>query len=152
LVKSLDPNRPVVISDSGELSLWIQAARIGDVVSVTMYRKAWFHEVNRYVEYPLPPVFYARKAQIIRTFFKKEVIVGELQAEPWGAGKLLYDTTLAEQQETLDLEQFKKNIAFAKRTGLKEFYPWGAEWWYWLKEVHAKPDIWDEAKQLFISD
>ena len=57
LVKSLDPNHPVVVSDSGELSLWVQAAKIGDIVSTTMYRKVWFHEIDRYVEYPLPPVF-----------------------------------------------------------------------------------------------
>ena len=33
---------------------------------------------------------------------------------------------------------------------LKEFYLWGAEWWYWMKEKQNKPEIWDEAKKLFI--
>ncbi len=150
IVKSLDPNHPVVISDSGELSFWIQAARIGDIASTTMYRKVWFHEIDRYVEYPLPPVFYARKAQIVKTFFDKEVMVGELQAEPWGPGKLLYDTTIEEQDAAFDLAQFHKNIAFAKQTGLKEFYLWGAEWWFWRKEVAGDPAFWTEAGKLFI--
>ena len=150
LVKSLDPKHPVVISDSGELSLWIEAAKIGDIVSATMYRKVWFHEISRYVEYPLPPLFYARKAKYIDEFFGKDVIVGELQAEPWGPGKLLYDTTLEEQDRAFDMTQFVENIEFAKNTGFKEFYLWGAEWWYWRKEVVNDPTFWNEAKQLFV--
>jgi hypothetical protein len=39
LVKSLDSkNRPVVVTDSGEGSLWIQAAKIGDIAGTTMYK------------------------------------------------------------------------------------------------------------------
>ncbi|MBI2098138.1 MAG: endo-1,4-beta-xylanase [Candidatus Wildermuthbacteria bacterium] len=148
LVKALDPNHPVVISDSGELSFWIQAGRIGDKVSTTMYRKVWFHEISRYVEYPLPPVFYARKAAYVRGLFGKEVMVGELQAEPWGPGKLLYDTSLEEQDRAFNLAQFRKNIAYAKRTGLKEFYLWGSEWWFWRKEKASDPTFWEEARAL----
>ena len=59
LARELDSSRKIVISDSGELSLWMRAAQIGDVVSTTMYRKVWFHEFGRYLEYPLAPVFYA---------------------------------------------------------------------------------------------
>lgn len=149
LVKSLDPSHPVIVSDSGELSFWIQAGRIGDMVSTTMYRKVWFHEIDRYVEYPLPPVFYERKAKYIDVLFEKEVIVGELQAEPWGPGKLLYGTTIEEQNTAFDLAQFHKNIAYAKQTGLKEFYLWGAEWWFWRKERANDPVFWDEARNLF---
>jgi len=149
LVKSLDSNHPVIVSDSGELSLWIQVAKIGDVVSTTMYRKVWFHEIGRYVEYPLPPVFYGRKAQLIKKLFNKEVIVGELQTEPWGPGKLLYDTTIEEQDAAFDMAQFHKNIEFARQTGLKEFYLWGAEWWFWRKEKAGDPAFWAEARQLF---
>jgi len=149
LVKSLDQSRPIVISDSGEFSFWIQAGRIGDIVSATMYRKVWFHEISRYVEYPLPPVFYARKAAYIDWFFDKEVIGGELQAEPWGPGKLLYETTLEEQDAAFDLVQFRKNIDFAKRTGFSEHYLWGAEWWYWRMTVAEDSVFWDEARILF---
>ena len=72
----------------------------------------------------------------------------ELQAEPWGP-KLLYDSPLEEQQKTMGLEQFKKNIEFAKDTGLKEFYLWGPEWWYWMQEKQGDSSIWEEAKKLF---
>ena len=149
LVKSLDQlSRPVLISDSGEGSFWIQAARVGDIVGTTMYRKVWFHQLEAYISYPFPPTFYARKAKIIEKLFNKEVINVELQAEPWGP-KLLYDSPLSEQEKTMNLEQFRKNIEFAKQTGFREFYLWGAEWWYWMKEKQNQPEIWQEAKGLF---
>ena len=149
LVKSLDPTHPVIVSDSGEFSFWLQAGRIGDIVSTTMYRKVWFREMGRYVEYPLSPLFYARKAAYVEKFFGKDVIAGELQAEPWGPGKLLQDTTVEEQNKAFDLAQFRENISYARRTGLKEFYLWGAEWWYWRKESANDPAFWNEAKMLF---
>ena len=149
LVKSLDSQkRPVLISDSGEGSFWISAAVFGDIVGTTMYEKVWVHQIGIYLTYPFPPVFYGRKAQIIKTLFDKEVICVELQAEPWGP-KLIYDISLVEQEKTMNLEQFKKNIEFAKKTGLKEFYLWGTEWWYWMKEKQNRPEVWNEAKNLF---
>ena len=149
LVKNLDPlKRQVVISDSGEGSFWIQSARLGDIVGTTMYKKVWFRQLGIYVSYPIPPTFYWRKAQIVKKIFNKKVIVIELQAEPWGP-TLLYKSSLAEQEKTMNLEKFKYNIEFAKKTGLDTFYLWGGEWWYWLKEKQNRPEIWQEAKKLF---
>ncbi len=55
LVRSLDHlNRPIIISDTGEISLWIRAARLADKVGTTMYKKVWFHELGVYVNYPFP--------------------------------------------------------------------------------------------------
>lgn len=149
LVQSLDGAHPTVISDSGEGSFWVRAAMHGDIVGTTLYRKVWFRQLARYVDYPFPPVFYWRKAKIIRALFGKEVIGVELQAEPWGP-KLLYDISLEEQRKTMNLEQFKENIAYARQTGLRKFYLWGAEWWYWLKEKHNRPEIWNEARELLL--
>ena len=149
LVKSLDvKKRPIIITDSGEWSFWIQSARLGDIIGTTMYKKVWFHQLKTYINYPFPPAFYFRRAQIIKKLFNKEVIVVELQAEPWGQ-KLLYDSPLEEQKKSMNLEQFRKNINFAKKTGFDTFYLWGGEWWYWMKEKQNQPQIWEEAKKLF---
>ena len=149
LVKSLDSKkRPVIVSDSGESSLWLKAASLGDVLGITMYRKTnnkFFGVVN----YPFPPVFYWRKAQIIKKIFNKDVFVGELQAEPWGR-VLLYDSPVSEQKLTMNLEQFKKNIEYAQKTGFKDFYLWGSEWWYWMKITQNDSSIWNEARKLFV--
>lgn len=151
LVKSLDSKkRPVVVTESGEFPFWFKVAEFGDVVGVTMYRKVWFHQFKFYFPYPFPPVFYSRKAQIIKTLFRKEVIGVELQAEPWGP-QLLCDSPLFEQEKSLDLVQMKKNIEFAGKSGLREHYLWGSEWWYWMKKEQGRPEFWQEARKLFIN-
>src|SRR3989344_1743922 len=151
LIRSIDATRPIIISDSGEQSLWFDVAKIGDIVSSTMYRKLWFGNqdgIGFYGSFPIPPVFYYRKAQLITYLFNKPVICGELQAEPW-AYRLFVDVPLQEQEKTMNLIQFKKNIEYAKKTGFNEIYLWGTEWWYWLKTTQDKPEIWNEAKTLF---
>ena len=151
LVKSLDSSRPIIVSDSGEQSMWFGVAKIGDIIGTTMYRKVWVYITDKYGFYmnlPFPPISYWRKAQIIKKVFGKDVINTELQAEPW-AQKLFYDIPLKEQEKTMNLEQFKKNIEYAKKTGLKEFYLWGGEWWYWMKEKQNQPEIWNETRKLF---
>lgn len=147
LVKSLDKTRPVIISDSGESSAWMQAGSLGDILSITMYRKTQ-NKIFGVIDYPWPPVFYWRKALIINKIFGKKVICGELQAEPWGV-VLLYDSSVAEQKKTMDLTQFKANIEYAQKTGLDDFYLWGGEWWYWMKVKQNDSSIWDEAKKLW---
>jgi len=149
LVKALDKKkRPVLISDSGEGSFWVSAAKLGDIVGTTMYKKVWVRQLKIYFYYPLPEVFYWRKAQLIKKFFNKKVICVELQAEPWGP-KLLYDSPIAEQEKSMNLEQFRNILGFARRTGFDEFYLWGAEWWFWLKKKQNETGIWDYARELF---
>ncbi len=149
LVKSLDSRkRPVIVSESGEFSTWTKAARAADIVGITMYRRVWSKEFKTYITHIFSPTFYHRKALIINKIFGKEVICIELQAEPWGP-KLPYDLSLEEQEKSMDFNRFQKNIEFAKKTGIKEFYLWGAEWWYWMKTTQNKSEIWEEAKRLF---
>ncbi len=116
LVKSLDPNRKIIITDSGSNSFWFEPARLGDIVGISIYEKVWFHELNNYVIYPFPPIFYQRKALIINKIFDKNVICVELQTEPWGPG-LLYTSPLEEQEKTMNLEQFKKILNLPKKLG-----------------------------------
>lgn len=149
LIKKLDPQkRPVIISDSGEGSFWFEAAKIGDIVGTTLYKKVWFRQIGKYITWPFNSTFYWRKARLIKWIFGKKVWVVELQAEPWGP-KLLYDISLEEQHKTMNIQQFKFIIDFAKRTGLDTFYLWGSEWWYWMKTKQDKTEIWNEAKTLF---
>lgn len=147
LVKSLD-NREIIISESGEFPLWFSAAKHGDIVGVTMYKKVWMDEIKSYFFYPFPATFYRRKAGLVKLLFGKEVICVELQAEPWGP-ELIYNLSLEEQEKSMDLERLKKNIEFAKKVGFDQYYLWGAEWMYWMKEKHNNPELWEEAKSLF---
>lgn len=151
LIKSLDPGKPVIISDTGEFSLWINAAEIGDIVGTTMYRRVWVPVVGKigfYMRFFSLPQVYWIKSKFVDKFFGKEVINVELQAEPW-LPVSIYESSVEQQETSMNLWQFQKNVDFAKKTGLGTFYFWGAEWWYWLKEKHQKPEIWEEARKLF---
>ncbi len=149
LVKSLDSfKKPVLISESGEFSFWFKAAKLGDIVGTTIYRRVWSKELKTYFYHIFPPTYYSRKAKLINWLFGKKVICVEMQAEPWGP-TLLYSSPLKEQKKSMDLQKFKDNLKFAKKTDLKEMYLWGVEWWYWMKEVQNDSKIWDEAKKLF---
>ena len=131
----------------------MKAAAIGDVVGVTLYRKVWMSlgaDHGFYITSPLPPVHYYRKAFLIDLLFHKPVIGIELQAEPW-TPQPFYHLPLTEQKKTMDLAQFQKNVQYAEDTGFDQFYFWGAEWWYWLKTKHQNPEIWNEAKKLFVN-
>lgn len=147
VVRETDPSRKIMITDSGELSLLVQVAKLGDVVGTTLYRKVLNGQLGLYITYPFSSGYYARRAWLINKFFGKEVINVELQAEPWTERGLL-NTPIEETDKTFDLEQFKKNIEFASHAGHKEIYLWGAEWWHYMKEKNY-PEFWEEAKLIF---
>lgn len=145
LVKSLD-NRPVMTTDSGEFGDWYRISKYTDLLGISMYRVIWSPWTGQ-VKYYVNPGFYKVKGAIIN-FPLDKVYVTELQAEPWG-DKHLTILSLDEQFKSFDLNRFKNNVDFAKKSGFKEFYLWGAEWWYYLKEVKGIPSFWNYAKTLF---
>lgn len=143
--------KPILVTDSGELNFWIMAAKTGaDVVGSTLYRTVYNERIG-YIKYPIPPIFYFAKASFIKTFFNtKSVINSELQAEAWHTEKKdLSQMTLAESAKSMDIDQFKDNITFAKKAGFDDIYLWGAEWWYFLKTKQGNSDIWNEAKKIW---
>lgn len=149
LIKSLDPLRPIIVSDTGEQSFWLKPAKIGDIIGITMYRKVWVHitdDLGFYYSFPLPAVSYFDRAQIIKALYGKKVINVELQAEPWVSS--VSDNSLLQQGGSMNLDQFRDNINYAKKSGLDTFYLWGAEWWYYMKEKHNDRSIWNEARDL----
>ena len=147
LVRSLD-SRPVIISDSGELGTWYNAANRADILGTTLYRIVWDKYLG-YVHYPVASISYRIKAAIIMYVTGVEkVIIVELQAEPWGP-KAIVDTPLDEQYKSMSLEQFRENVDYVKRIRFSEAYLWGAEWWYWLKTEKNDDSIWEEAKKVF---
>jgi hypothetical protein len=150
LVRSLDMTHPILTTDSGEIGFWWRAAGRGDIFGTTMYRIIWDKWLG-YIRYDLflPKQFFWLKANLLRLFYPdKQIIVSELQAEPWGNGAV-QDLSLEEQFKSFDLKKFQANVDFAKKTGFSEAYFWGAEWWYWMKEKQNNPSFWNYAKEIF---
>jgi len=148
LVKSLD-KRPVVVTDSGELSVWVPAAKRADIFGTTMYRKTYSNLLRAYVSYPIEPSFFKVKRNLVKLFAEPEKwIVIELQAEPWGPVPF-QNLSPEERARTMDYDKFREMMEFSRQTGFEEFYLWGVEWWYWEKIYQNNPSIWEEAKILF---
>ena len=148
LVREKD-KRPIILSDSGELGLWLPAAKRADIFGTTMYWTIWSGKIpGGYFRYPLIPQFFYFKANLVKHFAgTKDIIISELQAEPWGP-KQIYDLEPAEQAKSMNLEKFKENITFVRALGFREAYLWGVEWWY-QEKILGRPEIWEEAKKLF---
>ena len=148
LVKSLD-DRSIVITESGELSTWIPGAKRADYVGTSMYRVVW-NKAFGYFSYDwLPASFYAIKARIVKKFFPvNDIFISEMQMEPWTPGMPLLKTSFEEQAKSMSLGRFRKNLAYAEKTGMTPVYLWGVEWWYWLKE-QGDSSIWKEAKMIW---
>lgn len=143
LVRSLD-GRPIMVTDSGELSTWIRTATLGDVLGISMYRLVW----NKYVGelyWPVSPVWYTDRMNLLEPVARK-IIVSELQAEPWFRAPVA-ETPLDEQFDQMNPERLQGNVEFAVGTGASEIYLWGAEWWYWLK-LQGREELWTAARGL----
>ena len=148
LVRQLDPSRPVIVTDSGELSLWYKAAREGDEFGTTLYRHIYQRRLG-YVTYPIGPNFFRVKEWWTRLLSQQEhFMVIELQAEPWANG-WVGTVPLQEQFITMDEKKLVENVDYARRVGFKEIYLWGVEWWYWLKVNKDYPALWETGKILF---
>lgn len=147
LVRLLDSMRPIVVTDSGELSAWVRAASRADIFGTTMYRII-YKEPFGYITYPLTPNFFWKKANIVHLFNPdKQMIISELQAEPWGPG-FIADMPIEEQNKSMSIEHFRENIEYAKKVRFPEVYMWGVEWWYWQYIKHNRPEFWMTAKDL----
>lgn len=145
-IRLQDSERPIYLTDSGEFSTWGQVSQLSQHVGTTMYRVAW----NPYIGYtytPWPAWLYRLKAQI-RHLRVDQMIVAELQAEPWPtSGRLMQDLTATEIEKSFPLKQLYSNAEVARRTGFAATYFWGAEWWY-LRLTQGDAQYWQAAKEI----
>ncbi len=148
-----DKNREIIVQDSGEGGYWYPSYSLGDYLAISMYRKIWydfwgvFLGRSIYFKYPLAHWSYKIKAELLRVPYEK-IKVTELQAEPWGPG---INSQLSEydKNQTMSRNDFLDTISYAQKSGFKDIYLWGVEWWLWEKHVNNNGFYWDTAKALF---
>jgi hypothetical protein len=154
LVEELDPSHPILLTESGELSTWVNVSRLGDHIGISIYeiiyaRLGLASLFPGYRRYPLPQEYYRIKANFLRwSGLIEEIFVSELQAEPWGPEPLI-DMPLSEQYRSFNPDLFRHNLDFARSTGFSRFYLWGAEWWFYARETHGVSDFIEIAKELW---
>ena len=143
LVRDLDANHPVMLTVSGEQESWLDVASIADTIGVSMYRFA-YNDVLGPLVFPHPPLYYRFHAMIAQ-FFSHDVIISELQMEPWFTGSPQDPSSIA---VPFDAADFREHIVFARNTGIREVLLWGVEWWYYTN-VHGDPSLWNVARDAF---
>lgn len=152
LVRNID-SRPIIVQDSGEGGFWAPTYQMGDYLGISMYRKIWYDFWGllmgnfTYFKYPLAHWTYKIKANLVGVPMDK-IIVTELQAEPWGPG-INSSLSRDEKDMTMSRNDFIDTINYAQKSGFKDLYLWGAEWWLWEKEAQNTPFYWDSARPLF---
>ena len=128
IVKSQD-SRPIIITDSGELSFWFKAMGLSDTFGITLYRQVWDKYLGNF-QFPIPPAFYTFKDQLVRTILGKggSTIISELQAEPWLHERERSDqVSLDEQINLMSVSNLKDYVSYAKQTNFSQIYLWGVE-------------------------
>lgn len=144
LAKSLD-KRPIITTESGELSTWARGALYADKIGISLYRVTW-NKIWGVFYYPLTPAYYRYRARAIRVL-GKPIFVSELQAEPWELGRPLPETSILEQKKFIDGKKIIASVDFAKRASFDEIYLWGVEWWAWMKS-RGDNEAWNTIKNL----
>jgi len=151
LVKSLAPNKPIILARSNN-ALGIPVGNPkGDEYSISIYKRVWDKTItHRYFEYPFPAWFYGFLAGVQQIFLHKNMIVGELQAEAWAPDdKSLTQISVAEQNKSLDSNRLKDRFEYGKATGMNNIILWGGEYWYYRDKVLNDPSLWNVAKEEY---
>jgi len=147
LVKAHDSSHATIVNVSNEFGLPLGTPR-PDVVGFSVYNRVYQPYAKFYFNYPLSPYWHGVRAAFIELFLHRPVIIHELQAEPWGPGPT-EQLSLAEQNKSMDEKRVLGQVDFARRTGIKEYYLWGAEWWYWRKTKFNDPSLWEGVRPVF---
>lgn len=146
-VKELDPERKILVTDSGELSTWARAYKRGDIFGNTLYIYAWNKNIGDFRSLVLPGFYSAKRNFWNLVYGKKESIIAEVSLEPWLDKPVVKEKTDIQLQR-MSPQKFENVLKFAKQTGFETQYLWGAEWWYYMK-LQGEPWYWEKGKEIF---
>lgn len=145
-VKSLDPDRPVILSLANNYFGLPLGEPRPDEFGISVYKRVWDNTVTkRYFEYPFPARYYTWRSALTEIFTGKPSMLHELQAEPWGP-ESIKKMSVEEQSRSMDAEALEERIDYAVDTGYRKIDMWGAEWWLWRKEKLNDTSLWNVVK------
>ena len=150
LIKEDDSRHPVIISRSNNYGGLALGQPTPDEFGISLYRRTWDTSVtHRYVEYPFPAWYYAFLAGGQKLLTGKPSFIHELQAEPWPPhGQSITQTSLAEQNKSMNAKDLRQTVSFAKATGMRTIDLWGGEYWDYRPPGRHAPSLWHAAAQI----
>ncbi|MBT3817469.1 MAG: cellulase family glycosylhydrolase [Candidatus Magasanikbacteria bacterium] len=149
IVRELDPEKKIMVTDSGELGVWYGAARAGDIFGTTLYRIVRTPGNHIWTYDWVPASVYYLRARLFGVDMDN-FFIAELQAEPWFGEGNPHDTPVEEQEETMNPKRLEKHMDYVTHIGASRAYLWGVEWWYMMKEVHGDARYWDMVKERLL--
>jgi len=150
LVKSLDSKHTLIVTRSNNALGLPVGQPTPDQFGVSVYKRVWDETITkRYVEYPFPAWFYGFLAGAGELLTGKDMIIHELQAEPWPPNGEIRDTPSEELAKSLDARRLKDRFSYGQATGIRTIDMWGAEYWYYLKVVRHDDSLWKVAQEAF---
>ncbi len=149
-VKQADPSHPVIVTRSNNAIGTPLGKPTPDIFGVSIYKRVWSMPIGRYLEYPFPAWYYGFLAGVQKITTGKDMIIHELQAETWPPnGQGITETSLDEQNKSIDAKRFEDRIEYGKATGIRQMYLWGSEYWYYRKVKLNDPSLWNVAKDAY---
>ena len=150
LVRSLDPSRPILMTDSGNLGTWKDPYQLGDSFGTSVYVYFWNPELGQFKTI-LPPWVYRVKENLMALLYgEKPTFLIELSLEPWLV-EPVSDVPIETQYTRMNPEKMREIIEYARNTRFHTQYLWGGEWWYWLK-TQGDSTMWDAGKALMANN
>jgi hypothetical protein len=151
LVKRLDPHHTAIVARSNNALGFPLGQPQPDEFGISIYKRVWdANFTHRYTEYPFPAWFYGFLAGTQKLLHGQDMIIHELQAEAWPPNQQsIQDTSLAEQNKSLDAKRLRDRFTYGEATGMREMYLWGAEYWYYRLQILHDPTLWDTAKAAY---
>lgn len=151
-VKKLDPSKPIIITRSNNWGGVPVGEPTPDQFGVAVYKRVWDKTMTkRYFEYPYPPWFYGMLAGAGEILSGKDMIIHELQMEPWLAEGQDFEMndieSIPEQNKSMNAERLRDRFKYGRETGIRTIDTWGAEWWYWRKVKAGDPSLWNVATE-----
>ena len=151
LVKRLDPKHSIIINRSNNgIGIPLGDPK-PDSYGISIYKRVWDAALtHRYFEYPFPAWYYGFLAGTQKLHDGRDMIIHEMQAEAWGPqGRELTAISLAEQNKSLNAERLADRFGFAHATGMRTVDMWGAEYWYYRRQILHDPSLWKVAQHEF---
>lgn len=147
VVRSLDPHRSILLTDSGNLGRWMGPYKNGDSFGTSLYIYFSTEELGEF-KTKLPAYVYRMKERAMEILYgPKETFLIELSLEPWLPDPTA-ESSIEAQFSRMDEAKFDEIVAYARKTSFDTQYLWGVEWWYYMRE-NGHPEFWQKAKGLF---
>lgn len=151
LLRQLDKTRKILINIWGnELSIrkmYKTAIDLSNIVGIDIYLKhpiPFLKWLTKYIG-PLDSIEKIRQIGKEIKIKNNEFWIMELQSEPWENNELI---TQLDNPKSFLIDDFKKNLNYAKSLNPTVIFFWGFEYWYWRKEKFNDLRYWQEARNL----